>query len=67
MTLAYEPDALRIDVTDTGGAPGMGAVGGGHGLMGLRERIAVYGGTLDTGPTPDGGYRVRALIPLEAS
>ncbi|WP_308120175.1 sensor histidine kinase [Streptomyces poriferorum] len=68
VTLAYEPDALRIDVTDTGGTPGIGAVGGGgHGLMGLRERIAVYGGTLDTGPTPDGGYRVRALIPLEAS
>ncbi|WP_327660544.1 MULTISPECIES: sensor histidine kinase [unclassified Streptomyces] len=66
VTLAYEPDALRIDVTDTGGTPGADAAGGGHGLMGLRERISVYGGTLDAGPRPDGGFRIAATIPLEA-
>ncbi|MFJ3527673.1 MULTISPECIES: histidine kinase [unclassified Streptomyces] len=66
VTLAYGPEALRTEVVDTGGAPGPGAVrGGGHGLLGLRERIAVYGGTLDAGPTPDGGYRLAAVIPLE--
>ncbi|MEV0846089.1 histidine kinase [Streptomyces sp. NPDC049954] len=68
VTLTYATDALRVEVTDTGGTPGAGAAGGGgHGLIGLRERIAVYGGTLDAGPLPDGGYRTAATIPLETS
>ncbi|MFI5660889.1 sensor histidine kinase [Streptomyces sp. NPDC051684] len=68
VTLTYEPESLRVEVSDTGGTPGAGAAGGGgHGLIGLRERIAVYGGSLDAGPTPDGGYRIAALISLEAS
>lgn len=57
---------LRIEVTDTGGSPGASAAtGNGHGLIGLRERLAVYGGTLQAGPRLTGGYRVEALIPLE--
>ncbi|SOB85365.1 sensor histidine kinase [Streptomyces sp. 1331.2] len=68
VTVEYAPDHLRVDVTDTGGRPtGAAATGDGRGLLGLRERLAVYGGTLQTGPRPRGGYRVTALIPLESS
>ncbi|WP_460062826.1 sensor histidine kinase [Streptomyces sp. YKOK-I1] len=66
VTVTRAPDALRIEVTDTGGTPDpAAAAGNGRGLLGLRERLAVYGGTLHTGTRPLGGYRVRALIPLE--
>jgi signal transduction histidine kinase len=63
----YGPDELRIEVTDTGGRPnGAAATGNGRGLIGLRERLAVYGGTLHTGRRLTGGYRVTAQIPLAA-
>ncbi|MGW4498284.1 sensor histidine kinase [Micromonospora sp. NPDC004336] len=59
---------LRVEVVDTGGAErAPAATGSGRGLVGLRERLAVYGGTLHSGPCPTGGYRVHAQIPLEAS
>ncbi|MFD8569145.1 sensor histidine kinase [Streptomyces sp. NPDC059639] len=61
----HAPDTLRIEITDTGGTPDASAsAGNGLGLIGLRERLSVYGGTLRTGPRPEGGYRVEALIPL---
>jgi signal transduction histidine kinase len=68
VTRLYGPPRLRVDVKDTGGTPDASATttGNGRGLLGLRERLAVYGGTLDTGRRPTGGYRVTALIPLEA-
>ncbi|MBB4791847.1 sensor histidine kinase [Streptomyces nodosus] len=67
VTVEYGPERLRVEVTDTGGRPGAGAAtGNGRGLIGLRERLAVYDGTLDTGRRLRGGYRVEALIPLEA-
>lgn len=66
--LAYTDDHLRVEITDTGGTPSPAAeTGNGHGLIGLRERLTVYGGTLETGPCPDGGFRVAALIPLETA
>ncbi|MER7845829.1 sensor histidine kinase [Kitasatospora sp. NPDC096077] len=66
VTVDHAPDHLRVEVTDTGGRPtGAAATGDGRGLLGLRERLAVYGGTLRTGPRPGGGYRVTASIPLE--
>ncbi|MDX2872532.1 sensor histidine kinase [Streptomyces ipomoeae] len=66
VTVAHTPTALRIEVTDTGGAPAPSATtGSGRGLLGLRERLSVYGGTLRAGPHPPGGYRVQATIPLE--
>ncbi|MEU8920614.1 histidine kinase [Kitasatospora sp. NPDC048545] len=67
VTVEYAPGRLTVDVTDTGGRPtGAATTGNGRGLLGLRERLAVYGGTLQTGPRPRGGYRVTALIPLES-
>ncbi|WP_420823208.1 MULTISPECIES: sensor histidine kinase [Streptomyces] len=66
VTVEYGPQRLRVEVTDTGGHPGAGvAAGNGRGLIGLRERLAVYDGTLNTGRRLTGGYRVEALIPLE--
>jgi signal transduction histidine kinase len=68
VTVAYGPRRLRVEVTDTGGHPGAAAGNGrgsGRGLIGLRERLAVYDGTLNTGRRLTGGYRVEALIPLE--
>ncbi|MFF3686347.1 sensor histidine kinase [Streptomyces sp. NPDC002187] len=66
VTVEYGPERLRVEVTDTGGHPGAGApTGNGRGLIGLRERLAVHDGTLNTGRRLTGGYRVEALIPLE--
>ena len=68
VTLEYGPAALRVEVSDTGGAPGPDGAEGGRGLIGLRERLAVYGGSLRAGVRPGAtGYRVEALIPLEAA
>ncbi|MFJ2556375.1 MULTISPECIES: sensor histidine kinase [unclassified Streptomyces] len=67
VTVEYGPDRLRVEVTDTGGHSGAGsATGDGRGLIGLRERLAVHDGTLNAGRRLSGGYRVEALIPLEA-
>jgi len=51
-------------VTDQDGNPPHEVVtGAGHGLVGMRERVALYNGTLHTGPTPTGGFRVQATVP----
>jgi signal transduction histidine kinase len=61
-------DRLTIEVTDTGGLrPAAADAGSGKGLIGLRERLALYGGTLEAGPRIRGGYRVAAVIPLSGA
>jgi signal transduction histidine kinase len=72
VRIGYRPRDLVIDVSNARGAaegagPGSAAAvdGSGRGLIGLRERIAIYGGTLEVGPRPGGGWRVRATIPQE--
>ncbi len=69
VRLEYGPRELLITVCDDGrptaGGQPAGSVSGGRGLIGLRERIAVYGGELDAGPRPGGGWRLAARIPLE--
>ena len=55
---------LLIEVTDDGRGPN-GRGSGGHGLIGMRERVAVYGGSLDVGPGPSGGFRVAANLRYE--
>ncbi|MEU6379338.1 histidine kinase [Streptomyces sp. NPDC046909] len=65
VTITYEKADLGIEITNTAGTPSARtATGNGHGLLGLRERLDLYGATLHNGPLPDGGYRVAALIPL---
>jgi signal transduction histidine kinase len=65
VSLGYQNDELRIDVTDTGrGQPAIARNGGGHGLVGMRERAAAVGGTVEAGPGPAGGFRVAAWLPL---
>jgi signal transduction histidine kinase len=67
VTIGHDGDRLEIEVTDTGGEPGAGTrTGDGRGLIGLRERLAVYGGTLEAGPRIGGGYRIRARVPWTA-
>jgi signal transduction histidine kinase len=58
---------LSIEVTDDGPArgPGQPATDGGHGLLGMRERVAVFGGRLVAGPRPGGGFHVVAHLPLQ--
>ena len=69
VRVEYRAGNLLADVANqASAAPGAGPDGGyGRGLIGLRERIAVYGGSLDAGPRPGGGWRVRATIPLDAA
>jgi signal transduction histidine kinase len=59
-----EGDQVVVEVSDNGSGPRAGAgESGGHGLVGIRERVAVYGGTLSTGAGADGGFHVLARIP----
>jgi signal transduction histidine kinase len=63
VLVAYRDGEIEVTVSDNGRGVGNGD-GGGHGLVGMRERVTVYGGELDAGPQPDGGYRLRARLPL---
>lgn len=69
VVVAFSDDDLRILVNDDGlGAAGSFADDGqGHGLAGMRERVALLDGSLVAGPQPGGGYRVRATIPLSSA
>ena len=67
--LGYAPGTLSLAVEDegkpvTGGGP---RTPGGHGIVGMRERVAALGGRLSAGPGPAGGYRVFAELPLRAA
>jgi signal transduction histidine kinase len=62
VTVHYADDHLELIVDDDGSGPRNGRAVG-HGLVGMRERVAVYGGTLEAGPGPSGGYRVHATLP----
>jgi signal transduction histidine kinase len=63
VTLRYEPDALVLQVTDDGLGAAASGDGPGLGLTGMRERIEMYGGTVQAGPLPGGGYQVTARLP----
>jgi signal transduction histidine kinase len=72
VSLAWSDGRLRVDVRDTGrGAAANGVAadsaiaGAGHGLVGMRERAAAVGGTLEVGPSRGGGFAVSAVLPTE--
>jgi signal transduction histidine kinase len=64
VVVRYSSSAVELEIVDDGlGAP-VAMNGSGHGLIGMRERTALYGGHLDAGSRPGGGYSVRARLPL---
>ncbi len=68
VTLGYRSGGLTIRVANTAPArPAPPSPGAGHGLLGMHERTAMLGGELATGPTPDGGYEVTAILPAQAA
>ena len=71
VRVAYHRESLELTVSDSGRGRGASAPAaprwerGGHGLVGMRERAEIYGGRLEAGPAPDGGFLVSARFPLE--
>jgi signal transduction histidine kinase len=63
VLVRYEDGQVELTVSDDGRGGGGGDKGG-HGLVGMRERVSVYGGELEAGPRPEGGYRLRARLPV---
>jgi signal transduction histidine kinase len=64
VVVRYGPDSLELEITDDGSGASAPVAGGGHGLVGMRERVALYGGRFDAGLQPSGGFRVRVLLPI---
>jgi signal transduction histidine kinase len=65
LTVTYAGDALTLDITDAG--PPVATPDPGHGLVGMRERVDLYGGDLSWGPTTPRGFHVRARLPYAAA
>jgi signal transduction histidine kinase len=68
VTVSYEPNEIVLSVEDDGVGPDgtrgeLGEVGGGHGLVGMRERVELYGGVMQAGSRPGGGFAVRVRLP----
>ena len=64
VAVRYEPGEVTVEVVDDG-AGGAVEANGGHGLIGMRERVALYGGVLRAGGRPHGGFAVSASFPLD--
>jgi signal transduction histidine kinase len=65
VTVIYSPARLELEVTDDGLGPVLRRNEGGRGLIGMEERVSLYGGKLSHGPNPGRGFAVRAEIPLD--
>jgi signal transduction histidine kinase len=66
VTLRYLEDALVLEISDDGRGAAARSDGAGHGLTGMAERVAVYGGSVDAGPRDGGGFQVTARLPVAA-
>jgi signal transduction histidine kinase len=64
VRIRYGPEALELEIVDDGTGRTGPVAGGGHGLVGIRERVALCGGRLDAGRRAGGGFAVRVLLPL---
>jgi signal transduction histidine kinase len=69
VTVAGQDGVLTVEITDSGGGTSGNGRGhpAGHGIAGMRERVAMYGGQFRAGPRPDGGFQVTARFPLAAA
>jgi signal transduction histidine kinase len=62
--LRYQPDCLELEIVDDGAGTQPAVPSGGHGLVGMRERVTLYGGQFDAARGPSGGFTVRVRLPL---
>ncbi len=67
VLVQWSADALTLEVSDDGRGAAATGDGAGHGLLGMRERAAMFGGSVSAGPRAGGGFRVRAQLPLPAA
>jgi signal transduction histidine kinase len=67
VVIQYGPSEVGLEILDDGSGTPSSVNGAGHGLIGMRERAALYGGRLEAGPRPGGGYTVHARLPLGTS
>jgi signal transduction histidine kinase len=64
VNIRYGSDSLELEIADDGAGASAPVPSGGHGLLGMRERVALYGGRLDAGRRPSGGFVIRVLLPI---
>lgn len=65
IVLRYGEQTVDLEVRDNGRGAGVPGTGTGHGLIGMRERVTLYGGSLVAGPSPDCGFAVRMVLPTD--
>ena len=64
VCVRYGADSLELEIVDDGAGAEAAVVSGGHGLVGMRERVALYGGRFDAGHDPSGGFAIHVLLPV---